>query len=186
MIPRLLISGLFVVGVLNGAPEQGTSASYSTAVASTGNQFTAGTLHISDSLAVGATLSMDHLLAGDSFDAQLDVANGGSLGLTYAMTTTYTGSDALADFLQLTVTAKKLGSACSVRDGDVLKTQGALSAAKIGDTAHGLQSGDRMLAAGATEALCFAVELPANASAALLAKDVVATFVFNAEQQSSP
>jgi len=180
MTRQLLLSGFFVVGVLSGSPASATGASYATAVSSTGNQFTAGNLHIADSLAAGATLSMIDLIGGDSFDAQLNIANTGSLTLIYAMTNSVTGAADLGTALQLTVRAKTT-SLCAARDGAVLYT-GTLAAAAIGDPAHGLQAGDRTLAGGATESLCFTVALPTSASPSLLGTSVAATFVFTAEQ----
>ena len=180
MTRQLLLGGFFIVGVLTSSPAAGTSAAYSTAVTSSGNQFTAGTVHIGNGLAMGATLSMDNLLAGDNFDAQLDVANGGSLGLIYAVTNTITGSALLSTTLQLTIRAKTLNP-CANLDGTVLYT-GALADAKIGDPAHGFQTGDRALGAGLTESLCFTVGMPTSASPSLVDTTLSTTFVFTAEQ----
>jgi hypothetical protein len=182
MISRflLLFSGLFLVGLLSGPAPNGTLAFLASSVQSTGNQFTAGTVHIGNGLAMGATLSMDNLLAGDNFDAQLDVANGGSLALIYTVTTSITGSAPLATALQLTIRAKTLNP-CANLDGTVLYT-GALADAKIGDPAHGLQTGDRALGAGLTESLCFTVGMPASAPPSLVDTTLSTTFVFTAEQ----
>ena len=180
MTNRLFFSGLLCIGVLSSPVPHGTAAYLTSATQSTANQFSAGTVHIANSLAMGASLSMDNLIAGDNFDAQLDVSNGGSLGLIYAMTTSFVGSASLGTSLQLTVRAKTTNP-CAARDGATLYT-GALSTAAIGDPAHGLQAGDRPLAAGATESLCFTVALPLSASPALVATNATAAFVFSAEQ----
>jgi camelysin-like metallo-endopeptidase len=177
---RALLCGFFAVGVLSGTPAQGTSAFFSTAVTSTANQFTAGTLHIGESLAANTTLSMDNLLAGDNFDAQLDIANSGTLSLLYSMTSTIRGSASLASALQLTVRAKTTNP-CSSRDGTSLYS-GALSSAAIGDPTHGAQPGDRTLPGGSTDSLCFTVLLPSTASSSLAAQSVSATFTLFAEQ----
>src|SRR5438105_11634258 len=105
MTRRILLSGLFFIGALNGSAEHTTLAYLTTAVRSTANSFSAGTLHIADSLAAGTTLSMDNLVAGDSFDAQLNVDNHGSLSLAYGLSTSIAGSSALANALDLTVRA---------------------------------------------------------------------------------
>jgi hypothetical protein len=181
MTRQLLFRGLFVVGVLSGSPAPATTASFATAVTSTNNQFAAGNLRISNSFAVGTNLSMDHLLAGDSFDVQLNITNGGSLSQIYAMAATLTDSAALATALQLTIRAKLGANPCANRDGGILYT-GALVDAKIGDRAYGGDPGDRSLAAGATDALCFTVELPNAASPSLLDTNITASFVFYAEQ----
>ena len=103
MTRGILLSGLFFIGALNGSAEHSSLAYFTTSVRSTANTFSAGTLHIADRLAAGTTLSMDNLVAGDSFDAQLNVDNHGTLALAYSLATSITGSGALANALQLTV-----------------------------------------------------------------------------------
>jgi len=180
MTPRLIFGGLLFLGLLSSPEPHGSLAYLTSSVVSTANLFTAGTVRLSDSLAIGSTLSMDNLIGGDNFDAQLDIASPGTVGLIYAVTTSITGSAALATTLQLTVRAKTTNP-CASRDGSVLYT-GALAAAAIGDPAHGLQAGDRTLATGASESLCFTVALPLSAAPSLLSTTVAATFVFTAEQ----
>ncbi|HEV7662350.1 MAG TPA: hypothetical protein VGQ62_02350 [Chloroflexota bacterium] len=180
MTRQLLLSGLFLIGALNGSPQRTTFALWTTTVSSTQNQFSAGTLHIANSLASGTTLSMDNLLGGDNFDAQLDIANSGSLSLIYAFTTTTTGSATLASTVQLTIRAKAT-TPCAARDGSILYA-GDLASAAIGNPAHGQQLGDRILGAGVTESLCFTIVLPTSAAPSLVATNVAPTFVFSAEQ----
>lgn len=179
---RLIVLGvLLLIGTFSGMSQQHTTLAFlSTSVQSTQNQFSAGTLHIADNLASGATLSMSNLLAGDNFDAELDISNSGSLALTYAMTTTYSGNSTLASTLQLTIRTKT-SNPCSSRDGTALYS-GSLASAAIGDPAHGVQAGDRQLAAAASEPLCFTIVLPASAGPSLQATNVAPTFVFSAEQ----
>ena len=124
---------------------------------------------------------MANLIPGDNFDAQLDISNPGTLDLIYAMTTSITGSSDLADDLLLTVRTKT-ASACSVRDGSLLYNSASLSAGAIGDPAHGIQAGDRPLAAGASESLCFTIVLPAGAPTSDQGTSLAATFAFLAEQ----
>jgi hypothetical protein len=182
MTRHLVLGGLLIVTALATPTEHTTFALWTTSVPSTSNYFSAGALHIGDSLAAGTTLSMDHLIAGDNFDAQLDVNNAGSLPLTYALTTTV-NSDALGltSALQSTVRLKTTNS-CASRDGTVLYS-GALSSTFIGDPAHGVQSGDRSLGAGATEGLCFTIILPSSVDSSLQAASASATFTLAAEQQ---
>src|SRR6185436_13028888 len=118
---RLLLSTLFCLGAFQTSSDQATLAQFTSNVQSTGNTFAAGTLHIQNSLASGATLAVDNLLGGDNFDAQLDVTNSGTLDLTYAMTTQTTGSATLANALQLTVRTRTTNP-CASRDGAVLYT----------------------------------------------------------------
>jgi len=169
-----------MVGVLGGTPATETHAFYSTLVNSTANSFSAGTLNIGDNLAAGTTLSMANLVAGDSFDAQLDIANSGSLNLLYSMTSSVSGSGVLADTLQLTIRAKT-SNPCSARDGTSLYA-GSLASAALGDPSHGAQPGDRTVSAGNTDSLCFTVALPTSATSTVAAQSLSATFVFLAEQ----
>ena len=180
MTPRILLAGLLLIGTSNSLPQSSTVAYLTTAVSSTSNQFSAGTLHIAQSLSAGTTLSVDNLLAGDNFDAQLDMSNSGTLSLVYSISSTISGDATLADALQLTIRAKSTNP-CSARDGSVLYT-GALSSATVGDLSHGIQPGDRTLAAGNTESLCFTVVLPSTATSALAGQSVSATFNVFAEQ----
>jgi hypothetical protein len=181
MTRQLLLSGLLVIGTFTGMPQNTTFALWSTSTASTANQFSAGALHIAGGLATGTTLSMDHLIAGDNFDAQLDVDNSGSLTLRYALTTSADDASGLASALQATIRLKT-ANPCSMRDGTVLYT-GALGSTSVGDPAHGLQPGDRALLAGGSEALCFTILLPDAVDSTLQATSAAATFQLTAEQQ---
>jgi hypothetical protein len=177
---RLLLSTLFLIGALNGSNHLTTYALFTTSVASTNNQFSAGSLHIANSLAAGTTLSMTNLLAGDHFDRQIDINNSGSLRLRYSLTTTTSGDATLASTLQLTIRTKTTNP-CVDHDGSTLST-GNLALAAFGDPAHGSDPGDRELAAGTAETLCFEIVLPSGAPASLLATTFAPTFVFSAEQ----
>jgi len=181
---RLLLTVLLSLGTLSGSTGRETLAHFTTFAASTGNGFSAGTLHIGKSLASGTTLTMSNLLAGDSFDAQLDVANSGSLDLIYALTTTWTGSDSLASTVQLTIRVKTPAVACSDPVGSVgtILYSGDMASAEVGNPLHGQDAGDRALAASTTESLCFRIVLPAAAPASLSNTNVAPTFVFSAEQ----
>ena len=172
-----MLGTLLLIGVQSG-PATGTLAYFASSVTSSGNQFTAGTVHIADSLGAGTTLSMDNLVAGDNFDAELTIANSGSLDLSYAMSTVTSGNAALAAAMQVTVRVRT-AQPCSSRDGAVLYS-GALSSAVLGNPAYGIQAGDRSLAQGASEVLCFTVEAPTTITAQ--ATSVGATFSFDAVQ----
>ncbi|HYN88879.1 MAG TPA: hypothetical protein VER55_10125 [Ardenticatenaceae bacterium] len=125
---------------------------------------------------------MSNLVPGDSFTARLTVANGGTLGLRYAMSTSTTGDTTLASSLQLTIRAKT-ANPCSSLDGSVLYGPGSLNVAAIGNPAYGVDGGDRTLAAGSSEDLCFRVELPPTSGTSLQGKSVTPTFTFAGEQQ---
>jgi hypothetical protein len=179
MIFRLLLSTLFLIGVGSSSPNRATLALLTTSASSTGNLFTAGTVHISDSLEAGTTLSMQNLIAGDTFDAELRITNSGSLGLNYALTTSTSGDATLASAILVTVRPRTTNP-CTSRDGLPILYTGALSSAAVGNPAHGGDPTDRILGAGASEVLCFTIELPTSVTTqdAL----VTATFLFDAEQ----
>ena len=58
---RLLLSTLLCLGAFPSPGEQATVAQFTSVAKSTANQFTAGTLHIQNTLASGTTLSVDNL-----------------------------------------------------------------------------------------------------------------------------
>ena len=174
---RLFLSGMLFMGVLSGSVEHGTLARFTTQVNTGANQFTAGNLRIDQAFGAGSTLSISDLAAGDSFDAQLNITNSGTLPFTYSMSTNVTilsGSAALASALQLTVRAKSTNP-CSSRDGVVLFT-GSLNTS-------GADFSTRPLAVGGSDPLCFTIVLPSTASTSLQGSNVAATFTFQAVQQ---
>jgi hypothetical protein len=179
MIFRLLLSTLFLIGVGSSSPNRATLALLTTSASSTGNVFSAGTVHISDSLEAGTTLSMENLIAGDTFDAELRIANAGSLGLNYALTTSTSGNGTLASEILVKI-RPRTSNPCTSHDGLPVLYSGALASAVVGNPAHGADLNDRSLGAGATEVLCFTIELPTSVTTqdAL----VTASFLFDAEQ----
>jgi hypothetical protein len=171
MINRLFFSALLVLGIQSG--QGSTVAHLSSSVASTGNVFSAGTVHISDSLEAGTTLNMQNLIAGDKFDAELRISNSGSLGLNYALTTSTSGdSDAtLASAVLVTVRPRSLTNPCTSRDGMPILYSGPLASASVGT---------HSLSAAASEVLCFMIELPTTVTTQ--DATLTATFLFDATQ----
>jgi predicted ribosomally synthesized peptide with SipW-like signal peptide len=176
----LTLAGLLVIGALSGLVQGGTFASYNNSARSTANAFVSGTLLLTAGIATGQ-LAVSNLVPGDSFTAGVNVQNGGTLGIIYALTTSVSGSAALANSLQLTIRTKT-ANPCASQDGTVLYGPGNLSAAAFGSVAKGLQIGDRQLAAGAGETLCFTAQLPSNASTTLQGNTSIATFTFYGQQ----
>jgi hypothetical protein len=170
---RLFLTGMLCMGVLSGSVQHGTQARFTTLASSGTNQFTAGNVKITQAFGAGSTLSISDLAAGDSFDAQLNITNAGSLGFSYSMLTpTLSGSAALGSALQLTVRTKTTNP-CSSRDGTVLST-GPLSTAAFSN---------RVLGVGGSDAICFTIVLPTSAGSSLQGSNVAATFTFQAVQQ---
>jgi hypothetical protein len=172
---RVLLTGMLIMGVLSGSIERGTLAQFTTRVTAQQNKFSAGNVQITSAIAPLSYLTVADLAAGDNFDAQLDIANAGTLGLTYGLTTsvvTVTGSAALRTTLLLTVRVKTVNP-CASRDGVALYNNEIDLAA----------FGGRSLASGASESLCFTIVLPTTAGSALQNSSVAATFTFQAVQQ---
>jgi spore coat-associated protein N len=173
---RVFLSGMLFMGVLSGSVEHGTMARFTTAVNTRANQFTAGNLRIDQAFGAGSTLSISGLVPGDSFDAQLNITNSGTIPFTYSMSTDVSivsGSAALASALQLTVRAKT-ANPCSSRDGVVLFT-GSLNA-------PGSDFSARPLAVAGSDPLCFTIVLPASTGTSVQGTNVAATFTFQAVQ----
>jgi predicted ribosomally synthesized peptide with SipW-like signal peptide len=148
---------------------QGSSASFSS-----------GTI---DLVASPATVfSASAIFPGDTGSQTVTVTNNGTGQMRYAMSTSASNADGLglASQLTLAVTA----GACP-GSGSPLYGAAALGSAAFGSAAQGAQAGDRTLAAGAAESLCFAWSLPSSTANAFQGAATTATFTFAAEQTAS-
>jgi hypothetical protein len=99
------------------------------------------------------------------------------------MATSVVTGPALAGQLELTV--RTLGTSCAAFDGTTVVTTGALSGAAIGSNAQGSQAGDRTLAGGASETLCFRATLPTSTDDTFQNTSTRVTFTFDAEQTAN-
>jgi hypothetical protein len=123
----------------------------------------------------------------------LVIANAaGSAALRYAISATATNSDGKGLKDQLTLVIKTVdvttpGTPCDNFDGtqlysgDLDSTAGKL----VGDSAQGAQAGDRNLAVGVSETLCFRATLPTTTGNASKSATTTATFTFDAEQTAN-
>jgi hypothetical protein len=188
MYRRILLS-LVAIGVLTSFMGLGGLSLFTATTDNDGNAFTSGSVYISTN-PDSAFLTMDNMAPGDSVTAQLTVSNTvsiagtpvpGTLALRYAMTTD--AVDALTPGLAaaLTLEIRDEGTNCTLFDGTEEIYTGTLAAGFIGDPATGQQLGDRPLAAGGSEVLCFRVTLPDEAEGPKDAS-TTATFTFDAEQ----
>ena len=150
-------------------------ALWTDSAASTGS-FATGTVDIATSPAV--LFNVSAMMPGDSGQATLAVNNAGTATFRYALTSTNDNAT-LAAAMTLTVST----GACGSTTGTLYT--GALSGAGFGSSAQGAQAGDRTLAGGASESLCFAWSFPTSAANALQGQSVSATFTFNAEQTAN-
>jgi len=142
--------------------------------------FSTGTIDLTTSPSTVFTASA--IFPGDSGSQTVTVTNAGTGALRYAMSTSATNADSLglAAQLSLTITAGTCPGS-----GSPLYGAAALGSAVFGNPAQGSQSGDRTLAAAASEALCFAWSLPSATGNAFQGAATTATFTFAAEQTAS-
>ena len=141
--------------------------------------FTAGSIDIDSETTVGAAVT--GIMPGDSVTEDLVVANAGTQPLRYAMTTVATVP--LGAALTLEVRAVDLDTVgCGSFDGTLIAGPTALNGASFGSPTQGAQAGDRVLAGGASELLCFQVNLPLSTGNTFQGATSLATFTFDAEQ----
>lgn len=172
--------GVFVLGVWVSA-----LAVFTSSAAVGGNGFTTGTVDIAVSPA-SALLGLAAMAPGDRVTAPLTVSNLGTLALRYSMTSTGSGDAGLASGLAIDVRSGVV--TCTNADfsgSGAAVTSGTLAAVAFGNPAQGSQLGDRALAAGASEVLCFQASLPLTAADALQGKTATGTFSFPAEQTAN-
>jgi hypothetical protein len=154
------------------------------------NAFSTGTIDLVVS-PTSAVVTFTGMVPGDQVTAPLTVTNGpGGAQLRYAASSTTT-ENTLAGQLQLTVKSgvTTCTSAGFGGSGTVLYGPAALGntapLAIIGNAAQGAQAGDRTLAVGASEALCFNVSLPIATGNAFQNLSTTATFTFDSEQTAN-
>jgi hypothetical protein len=141
--------------------------------------FSTGTVDIATTPT--ALFTVAGMLPGDSGSANLTVANNGTAQLRYAMTSVSTNADAKALRDQLTLSIK--AGACPGAGAALYSA--TLNGAVFGSTVQGAQAGDRTLASGTNEVLCFAWALPAATGNAYQGATTTATFTFAAEQTAN-
>jgi len=126
-----------------------------------------------------ATFTTSNMLPGDTGTQTVTVLNDGTGELRYAMTTAETDPDGL--LAQMTV---EISAGTCVAPGTSLYT-GSFATASLGDATQGDDAGDRVVAAGATDSLCFAWELPIGIGNAFQDVTGSATFDFLGEQTAN-
>jgi hypothetical protein len=140
----------------------------STAVANA-NGFTTGTIVIGIT-PVNTIFTANAMMPGDSVPAGpvagqvVTVANSGTAQLRYAITGIATNAP-LAALLVITVKQPdgNAGASCALGTGTTLNTITAVATTTtnlVGNPATGAQAGDRVLAGGVGETLCFKATLP--------------------------
>jgi predicted ribosomally synthesized peptide with SipW-like signal peptide len=182
----LLTLGAAAVVATIGASAVSLALFTSTAVVP-GNTFSTGTVQIGTS-PTSALVTYSNMAPGDQVTAPITVSNTGSLDLRYAITSVATNVDSKGLKDQLVLTIKSGVTTCdngnwaadgtTVYTGDLDSSTGAL----VGDVTPGSQGGDRTVAAGGNEVLCFNVGLPISTGNAFQGATTTATFTFSAEQ----
>jgi predicted ribosomally synthesized peptide with SipW-like signal peptide len=158
-------------------------ALFTSQTTNTGNTFTAGTIVLGTSPAT-ALLTASALMPGDTINGTLVVSNTGTGALRYAMTSSSTNADSKNLRDQITLDVKTLGTNCATFDGTSLYS-GSLNSSAFGNPAPGADTGDRALAAAASESLCFRATLPLATGNAYQGAATTTTFTFDAEQTAN-
>lgn len=128
---------------------------------------------------------------GASVRSRQVVVNDQRQTLRYALTSTSTDGDgkAIRDVVHVTIRTADLGSdaaaTCDGFDGSILY-DGPLGAAtaSFGDVEMGSQSGDRLVARGQRETLCFEIGLPLDASNEYQGATTSTTWTIVTEQEA--
>jgi len=148
-----------------------------------GNAFTAGTIVLGVNPAT-ALLTASALMPGDNINGTLVASNSGTGALRYAMSSSSTNADGKNLATQMTLTIKTVGSGCGAFDGTSIYS-GSLASAAFGNSTPGADTGDRNLAAGTNETLCFRAGLPSSTGNAYQGATTTTTFTFDAEQTAN-
>ncbi|GEL47092.1 hypothetical protein CHO01_22080 [Cellulomonas hominis] len=179
---RRRLGALLVAGVAIAAiGVQGANSLFTDQEVVSDNTFAAGTFDLT-AAQPGEKIAIPNMLPGDSETFTVDVGNGGSLELRYALTGGFIavteGGDNLGDVLNLEVADS---SGTSLFSG----TANAASAPLIGDTTAVGPNGGRILAGGATEALTITVTYPEDADNSYAGTDAELVLTFDAEQTAN-
>jgi predicted ribosomally synthesized peptide with SipW-like signal peptide len=187
-----LVLTFLVLTVFAGVVGVGALAVFTDQQAISSNSFTTGTVSLG--LSPTTTLiTFSGMLPGDTVTNPLVVSNNaGSAALRYAISSTATNTDSKALKDQLVLTIKTVDvttplvpcdnfDGTQLYSGDLDSTAGKL----VGDPTQGNQTGDRPLAVGGSETLCFRANLPLSTGNAFKAATTTATFTFDAEQTAN-
>ena len=161
------------------------------------NTFTTGTIILDATKIAALNLTTSLLMPGDAVRSPVTVENDGTAQLRYTVSQTSTNADlkSLRDALLLVIRTEDTGAGafgtdsdyCDDANGTVLRASAAIgtSGNLVGDPTQGSQGGDRTLASGANEVLCFYVSLDIGAPNLLQGALTTTTFSFAAEQTAN-
>jgi spore coat-associated protein N len=174
---RRRLAALLVMALVTGSLSAGalSLAVFQDSQAVSGNAFATGTIDISTDKTT-ALFGASGMMPGDVATGTILVSNSGTGALRYAITTEVVAGAALAGQLDLDIYA---GTACS---GTAIFSGKLSNPTPVGSTAQGPNSGDRDLASGDHETLCFRAALPLGTGDAFQDTSTDVTFHFVAEQ----
>ena len=155
-----------------------TLAQFTDSDASTGS-WTSGTIILG--VTPATAFAVTNLMPGATGSQTVTIANTGTGDARYAVSTSATNADlkGLATAMNMTIKAGACpGAGAALYDGP-------LGAAALGSSAQGAQAGDRNVAAGASDLLCFAWDFPLASGNTLQAAATTATFTFASEQTAN-
>jgi Camelysin metallo-endopeptidase len=173
LVALLMATSLATVGA--GAM---SLAVFTDSKASTGS-WTSGTVILG--VAPATTFTATGIMPGDTGSQTVTVSDSGTGALRYAMTSASTNTDGKGLAAQMTLTIK---TGTCVSPVTTLYS-GGLSAALLGDPTQGAQAGDRTVAAGASDTLCFAWTFPLASGNPFQGAATSTTFTFAAEQTAN-
>lgn len=177
------IRAVLALGAVIGLGTVATLAAWSDTGAATGS-FSTGSLDLklnnADGTVALTSLSMANATPGTIIYANLPVTNAGTVNFTYAFSTASTNS-ADATPLNANLNWSLVSNGTSATCNATTYGTGTVVSPVTTLAATAAVSG-RALAAGATENLCFKVELPTTAPAGVQGRTTVATVSFVATQ----
>lgn len=175
------VIGLISISAATGAQSMAYFTSQATVSA---NAFTAGTVVLGTNPTT-ALITYSGIAPGDTVTAPLTVSNSGTLDLRYAVSSSATDADSKHLAAALTLVVKSGVTTCSNGGFGASGTtvySGTLGSLVIGSATTGADTGDRNLAAGASEILCFQASLASSTGNSYQGSTTTATFTFDGEQ----
>lgn len=172
------VRAMLAIGPLVGLSWLGAYAAFTDSVDVT-TSFSTGSVQIRANDQTGTvaftSLTTSNMIPGTVRYAPLRITNAGTADFNYAMSTAVSGSTVLAGALNVGI--KVVPSAtCTSTEYNASRT--VVYAETVGLASAAIAS--RPLAAGASEFLCYRVELPSSANNSLQGLTTSATFTFNA------
>lgn len=168
-----------------------SSALFTATGSTSGSTVTSGSVDIALGGTAATTLAVSAMAPGDSRYGVISVQNSGSLAARYSARAAWSPANALTSALTLSVrTIASTSATCDATlawgTGDLVTnaagTGDAASVPLFGSATTGQQTGDRALAAAATEVLCVRLSLPTSAGNAVASQTSSLSVVLDAEQ----